>query len=193
VIPLLPLTKRPLWLCACLVALAAALATLLAPAPAVAAKPCYLQLIDDWQKDGRIDKDYPKSCYLEAQRNLPEDLRDYSELPDVIDRSLAGLVDRGRGSGGSGSNPSGDHRTIPGASSGTRNATGPQADRPVDSNGVFGRAIDWLGPDNADSVPLPLIVLAGIGFLLLAAGGAGYAARRIQARRLGLPPPGPES
>ena len=38
------------------------------------------------------------------------------------------------------------------------------------------------------SVPVPLIVLAGLAGLLLVAGGAGYVARRAQARRDGPPP-----
>jgi hypothetical protein len=38
-------------------------------------------------------------------------------------------------------------------------------------------------------VPLPLLVLAGLAMLLLAAAGVSYGARRVQARRAG--PGGP--
>jgi hypothetical protein len=56
--------------------------------------------------------------------------------------------------------------------------------------GLVSRLIDKIGPSNADSVPLPLLVLAGIAFLLLAAAGASFVARRIQARRV-MPQPAP--
>lgn len=56
--------------------------------------------------------------------------------------------------------------------------------------GPVTRAIEWLGPSNAESIPLPLLVLAGIALLLLAAAAASFLARRIQARRL-RPVPAP--
>jgi hypothetical protein len=182
----MPQSPLPLRLLVCLAAFAAWLGALACPAAAPAAQPCYKQLIDDWLADGRIDKTYQRQCYVDAKRHLPADLRDYSSLPDDIDRALQGVVHRGRGPGG-GASPG---RSVP-APGGNRSAGSAPA-RSGKSNGLFGRVIDWLGPDNADSVPLPLIVLAAIGLLLLAAAGAGYAARRIQARRLGLPISGPQ-
>ena len=44
-------------------------------------------------------------------------------------------------------------------------------------------AIDAIGPGSADSVPVPLIVLGGLSIVLLSLGVAGFAARRVQARR----------
>src|SRR5205814_10617960 len=41
---------------------------------------------------------------------------------------------------------------------------------------------DKLGPGNATSIPLPLMILAGVALLLVAAAGASDAARKIQAR-----------
>jgi hypothetical protein len=190
----MPLTPRSLWLLGFVAALAASLAALASPAAAPAREPCYKQLIDDWLADGRIDKTYQRQCYTEAKRHLPADLRDYSSLPDDIDRALQGVVHHSGGSGsGNGGSP---RRSVPGigggdtGGSGDTSASGPPV-HPGKSNGLFGRVIDWLGPSNADSVPLPLIILAAVGLLLLAAGGAGYAARRIQARRLGIPASGP--
>ena len=55
------------------------------------------------------------------------------------------------------------------------------------SKGLIIRAIEWLGPSNAGAVPLPLLILAGVAFLLLAAAGGSYISRWIQQRR--LPPP----
>jgi hypothetical protein len=44
----------------------------------------------------------------------------------------------------------------------------------------------------AESVPLPLLVLAGLALLLLAAAGVSFAARWFQARRVAAgSPPGP--
>jgi len=53
---------------------------------------------------------------------------------------------------------------------------------------VILRAIEWLGPSDAAAVPLPLLVLAGVAFLLLAAAGGSLLNRRLQARRLQPPP-----
>ena len=48
--------------------------------------------------------------------------------------------------------------------------------------GVSGVA-DTLNPGDASSVPVPLLVLGGLAILLVAAGGAGLIAKRVQARR----------
>ena len=50
------------------------------------------------------------------------------------------------------------------------------------------RAIEWLGPSDAGAVPLPLLILAGVAFLLLAAAGGSLVNRRLQERRLPPPP-----
>jgi hypothetical protein len=42
---------------------------------------------------------------------------------------------------------------------------------------------DKLNPSNPDSLPLPLLVLGGLAILLVAAGGAGLLAKRLQRRR----------
>ena len=56
---------------------------------------------------------------------------------------------------------------------------------------AVGSPIDTLfdqgRPERADSIPVPLLVLAGLALLLLAAGAAGFVARRLQARRVPLP------
>jgi hypothetical protein len=55
--------------------------------------------------------------------------------------------------------------------------------------GFFPRLLDAIGPNNADSIPLPLIFLAGLALVLTAAGAAGMVTRRVQARRAAGPPP----
>jgi len=69
-----------------------------------------------------------------------------------------------------------------------RAAAGPAAGRhpaaPDGSGGLLGS----FSPTDAQSIPLPLLVLGGLALLLLAAAGATLVARRVQARR---GPPGP--
>src|SRR5947208_330972 len=58
------------------------------PATAAAAPSCWKVLINDWYKDGRVDKVYPKHCYRDAIRHLPEDVTQYSSARDDIERAL---------------------------------------------------------------------------------------------------------
>jgi hypothetical protein len=159
-------------------------------APAAAATPCWKQVLGDWFVDGRIDGTYPIPCYTEAQQHLGEDAVNYSGAPDDIRRALLAAIRQDRGGGSRGDGPSGGGISGGGAgisptggsTSGTAGAT--------KSKGPIQRAIDWIGPSNAESIPLPLLVLAGIALLLIAAAGASFAARRIQARRV-RPAPAP--
>ena len=58
--------------------------------------------------------------------------------------------------------------------------------------GLIQSLLEKLGPKNADAIPLPLLVLAGISLLLLGTAGASYVARRVQAKRLEPGPPEPQ-
>ena len=159
-----------------LTTLAATLALSIAAAPASAGTPCWKLVIADWYADGRIDGTYPIPCYEQAKQHLPPDVQAYADAADEIQRAM---LDRLR------------HKDDP-PSTGKRNAApvifsnGPKEP----PKGLVSRLIDKIGPSNADSVPLPLLVLAGIAFLLLAAAGASFVARRIQARRV-VPAPAP--
>jgi hypothetical protein len=163
-----------------LIALAAALALAAfgTAAPASAATPCWKALINDWF-DGRIDHVYPKACYYAALGHLPKDVDYYSSAKEDILAALAEQqrehkkVDYQQGSNGSGSGPNSGGTAAGGSESG--------------SKGIITRAIEWLGPSNADAVPLPLVILAAVAFLLLAAAGGSVIQKRFQARR--LPPP----
>lgn len=158
------------------------------PAAATAAKPCWKQIVDDWYDNERIDGSYTQACYREADKNIPQDLRDYSDLPGEIARArLRDLRDERTDTGG---NP----RTL--ASSGPVDARNDNDDGPGSNSGdgAIGSALDALGPDSADSAPIPLLILAGLALLLVAAGAAGLLSRRLQARRgRSVPPldPGP--
>jgi hypothetical protein len=189
-----------------LLAAGLALALLVVPGTALAAKPttlaakttpsetsttgktCWNALIRDWY-DGRIDKTYPVHCYQDALKHLPQDVRTYSDAYDVISRALA---DATRGE----KKPNPDQPVPPPADGGgngttTTNAagggggggptTGPGGSA---SGGPIGGVLNG-GDQGADGIPIPLLVLAGLALLLVAAGGAGLVARRIQSRRAG--------
>ena len=50
--------------------------------------------------------------------------------------------------------------------------------------GLFDDFFDRIGPNSADAVPLPILILAGIAFLLLAAALASAVTRRVHERRV---------
>lgn len=161
-----------------LCALVACVAVLGVGAPAASAKtPCWRQLINDWY-DGRIDKTYPVHCYREAQKHIPTDAAAYSSLPEDLDRALqAALTGAGPGSG------AGPNTPVPAGGAGRSvkpEGSGSSTVAAGDDKGL----LDLFRPSNADSVPIPLLVLAGLAMLLLAAAAASFIARRIQGRRV---------
>ena len=168
-----------------LVAFAAA--ALAGPAEAKKSPRCGEQIVDDWYDNGRIDLVYPLRCYRDAIKILPPDVKVYSTAKEEIERALADATNRapvkvatpiddvpckkgetclygsesggGNGSGGNGSGSDGGP-----APTGLNNP--PEAVGETDTSGP-------------SSVPIPLIVLGGLALLLLAAGSAGYLARRF--------------
>ena len=153
-----------------------------APATAAGPTPCWKQVISDWY-DGRIDNVYPPHCYREAIDHLPEDVQTYSSAKDEINRALMAALRHDRdGYGGGGAAGAGIGAT----------ASGPEGPGGGDApGGVLTRLFEALGPSNAETVPLPLLVLAVIALLLLAAAAASFVAKRVQARRPPGPPPVP--
>jgi hypothetical protein len=162
-----------------LTALAASLALTVAAAPAAAGTPCWKVVISDWYADGRVDGTYPIACYEQAIQNLPDDVRAYADAADEIRRAMLDRLRHHRDEGGTGSSSGGDETAV---------AFGPGSGGEP-PKGLVSKLIDKIGPSNADSVPLPLLVLAGIAFLLLAAAGGSFVARRIQSRRVPAPAP----
>lgn len=149
-----------------------------APAPAASSQSCARAIVNDWYGDGKVDRIYPEHCYREAIRSLPVDVRDYSNAEDDILRALAyakkGEPDPGpAGKGGGGGN-----------GNGTNGPTGHTGSTDSSGNGTTGdgETVAASGTDTSgpSSIPLPLIVLGGLAFLLLVAGGAGYVNRRMQ-------------
>ena len=92
--------NRPAAKLSLLVALVAGVVLLLAlPGQASAATPCWERVINDWLKDGRIDGTYSVKCYQQALKNAPEDLRDYSNVTDVIQAAMQDAVGSPSGTG----------------------------------------------------------------------------------------------
>jgi hypothetical protein len=177
-----------------LTALAAALALLVA-APVAGAKPaatsqatpgCWLAVINDWLDNNRVDKTYPTPCYTQAiqQLNKYPDVQNYSSAADDIHRALLAAIhqDRGDSSGGSSGGSSGDSSGGSSGGSSGDTSSGSSSD-PITS--VFNAA----RPSNAESIPLPLLVLGGLAALLLLSAVGTWIARRIQARRGPVPAP----
>jgi hypothetical protein len=144
---------------------------------AAAGKPCWEQVIDDWLDNGTIDKQYKPACYQQALKHVPEDLRDYSNITDAISAALTGAL---RGSGATGDGTS----TGSGSSSGngSSNAGPNRTTQGVPAPSYYRRAIDNLGTTKANSLPIPLLVLAGLGTLLLASAAGLAVHKRLQAR-----------
>lgn len=172
-------------------AVLASLAAAVGAAPARAATPCWKQLLNDWY-DGRIEKTYSVHCYRDALKHLPADVQTYSSAHDDILRALQSAIAKkqqsgpvgddtpvppsgGSGSGGSGPGSGGGTTTT---STGTTGGSGGR-------NGPGGLA-DKVGSDDPSSVPVPLLVLGGLALLLVAAGGAGLVAKRLQGRKPGV-------
>ena len=170
----------------------AALAAAASPAPADAASPCWKRLLDDWVDNVRIDKAYPAACYREAIRHLKGDLRDYSSAAEDIERALSVAVSKNKGKEPDTVEPEGDDRKaqpLPGIGSDPDDTTSSGNGDDSDGGGGLFEAV-LPRATGAASVPLPLLILAGLAMLLLAAAGVSFAARQVQARRSssGRPP-----
>jgi hypothetical protein len=150
-----------------------ALVALAGPGAATAANPCWKELVNDYWADNRVDKIYDISCYREAMAKLPRDVQEYSDAQDDLRRALLEAIRDDRSNGGFGDTTDEDGKVTAAPPGGDDEGGG----------GFFREVLDRLGPKNADSVPVPLLVLASIAIILLGAAGASYGARWLQARR----------
>lgn len=147
--------------------------------PALAAKsqPCWKQVINDWSQDGSIDGAYSAKCIEEALDRVPEDIRAYS---DFEEQAKAARLAAGRAlqsSGGGGSDSADESQSDETAPIKPREPeTGPKDETLVQS------ALGTSG-NNADSVPLPLLILLGLSGAMIAAGAVGFGARKLRAHR----------
>lgn len=154
-----------------LVAAVLGIAALSVGAPVAAAKAaCWRQILNEWVDNRQISTTYPLHCYREAIAHVPEDLRVYTDIEQDI---LAARQQAVRS----------QNLREPAVSGGTSQA---QRRREPDAD-LFTQGFDKLGPDNADSMPLPLLILGGLALLLVAAGAVGLASRRFRTRRVPAP------
>ncbi len=154
---------------------------LLAAAPASAAPSCARQVIDDWYDDGRVDRTYPLHCYDDAIEALPPDVRDYSSAKEDIQRALqARMRNEPAPPASTDPSPGGGTTAKPPKNQTTTDVSNPKNENPPEASGD-------VETDSASSVPIPLLVLAGLALLLIAGGSAGYFIRRHQGRN--NPPP----
>jgi hypothetical protein len=132
------------------------------------ASKCSNALIHDWYVDGRIDQTYAVHCYREALKDIPEDQLVYGTLRDDLNRALQTAIRDTNG-------PLDPEQLIPGANPG--GGGGGSGD------GFFHWLAKAVGPDTANSIPVPLLVLGGLALALMAAAGVSFFARRLQAKR----------
>jgi hypothetical protein len=149
-------------------------------ATSVATKGCWLDVINDWLDNNRVDKTYPTACYSQAiqQLNKYPDVQNYSSAADDIHRALlAAIHDRGSG-GTSGTGGTGGGGSGPSSGGGSGTPSSP-----------VGNVFNSGKPSSAQSIPLPLLVLGGLAALLLLSAVGTWIARRVQARRGPMPKP----
>ena len=146
------------------------------------ASACSSALIRDWYNDGRIDGTYPVHCYREALKDIPEDQLVYGTLRDDLTRALQLVVAEHHG-----------HITpntmIPGAGGGSGPTSGDGSSSGKHDEGFFHWLAKKVGPNSANSVPVPLLVLGGLALALVAAAAISYGARRYQAKKAASDPP----
>jgi hypothetical protein len=145
----------------------AAMATLAFGAAPASAKSCGNAIIQDWYKDSSIDGQYSARCYREALSRVSDQMRMYSDLPEQLERGLRAALQREATSG----RLSATHTIRSGRTPASHNS------------GPIQRVLGELGPDRADSIPIPLLILAGVAFLLIAAGATSVIVRRVHGRR----------
>ena len=142
-----------------LIALAAA--ALAAPSTAGAAS-CGTAVLKAWAS-GKLDRPYPVKCYQDALDAMPEDMRSYTTAPDDIKRALLARLRTTRT----------HHGELRGRSRQAAAAPRTTAREALSAAGVTTRAT---------GIPLPLIVIAAVGLVLLLAGSAGLLGRFRAAR-----------
>jgi|SRR5919204_3028887 hypothetical protein len=154
-----------------IVAALACTAALPAPATAATKPDCAAKVLKDWS-DGRLDQIYPVRCYQSALDRMPDDMRSYTTAPDDIRRALlarlrdARLHER--------STPSGRKARATRAPS----QAAPRTTRRVPRREALSSAA--LPASTPTGIPLPLVVLAAVGALLLTVGGVGVATRKLR-------------
>jgi hypothetical protein len=140
----------------------AAVAAALVVAPAAGAANCGAAVLRDWA-DGKLSRAYPVNCYQAALDAMPEDMRSYTTAPDDIKRALLARIRASR-----------THHGKPGA----RPRAVASSSRAPAREALSAASV----ATGATGIPLPLIVIAAIGFVLVLGGSATLLSRRLRAR-----------
>jgi hypothetical protein len=178
--------------------LLAVLAAALAVVPAASSAPdvlrtptdnCWRDVINDWVDNNRIDKVYALPCYAQAVQRLNEypDVAGYSSAIDDIRSAQRAAIHSERGDGFGGGTGFGGPTGGSSGGSGDGTSGGAGGGSPAGGSGDDG-FLGVFGASDAQSVPLPLLVLGGLAILLALAALAAWLARRYQGRR---PAPAP--
>jgi hypothetical protein len=160
-------------LVAVLVGLAATLTIGAGSAAARPKTPCWQLLLND-EYDNHIDGVYSVGCYKAAIAHLPEDSLIYGQLKQDLTQAMlsATAAQKKKGAKVTNSTPVPPEEDSRGLQSEHKH-----------KKGFIAVIADKIGPGNASSIPLPLLILAGLGLLLIAAAGASFTARWLAARR----------
>lgn len=125
--------------------------------------PCWKQIQNDWVNDGKIEGVYPLHCYGEAIKHVPEDLAQYTGIIDEINAARQRAT-RSK------------FRRLA-----THNSQTATPDRPGQPKSqLFQEAFNKLGPRNADSFPLPLMILGAMALVMISVGAVGLVTRRLK-------------
>jgi hypothetical protein len=170
-----PRLRMPKFLKSLILVVAASGAALAFGVGTAHASKCSAALIHDWYVDGRIDQTYAVHCYQEALQDIPEDQIVYGTLRDDLTRALQSVIRNHNG-------PIDPNVLVPGSS-------GPGGGQGTGGMGFFHWLAHAIGPNTADSIPVPLLVLGGLALALILAAAVSYFARRWQARRAATDPP----
>jgi hypothetical protein len=151
---------------------------------------CWKDVVNDWlNNQPNLKGTYAIPCYTQAIQHLSSypDISQYSSAIDDIHRALLIALHQDRGGGpGSFTGSSGPSSNGPGSSS----TLGATKQTKSHNRGIVARISKDLGPGNAQSIPLPLLVLGGFAVLLLLTALVTWLLRRMQARRSsGTPAP----
>jgi hypothetical protein len=174
----------------------------IAGAPAASAAPaatskatsqCWLQVVNDWLRNGTVKGYYAIPCYTQAIQHLSAypDIKQYSSAIDDIHRALLAAIHEERGGGGP--NGGGSNNDLGGGGAGGVGGGGGGGGGSTGGisgvhKGILSKLAADIGPGNAQSIPLPLLVLGGLALLLLLTAAATWFARRLQARRVSPAP-----
>lgn len=156
--------------------------------PAESTSSCWNDVINDWlQHEPNVVGTYPYACYTQAIQHLDQykDIQGYSNAPQDIRRALYAAIHNNTGGSGPTSSSSG-----PGGGPPSGDGPGGSQDPSSKGGGLFTQFFNSVGPGNAQSIPLPLLVLGGLAVLLMLAAVGTWLARRLQTRRI-TPSPAP--